>query len=45
MSSVKAAADSVDGSLTEEVIASPQTHYGKSKRMAEEYILSNIPIG
>lgn len=43
MSSVKAAADSVDGSLTEDVIANPQTHYGKSKRLAEEYILSNLP--
>jgi nucleoside-diphosphate-sugar epimerase len=38
LSSVKAAADSVNGALTEEITANPQTVYGKSKRMAEEYI-------
>jgi nucleoside-diphosphate-sugar epimerase len=40
ISSVKAAADSVNDILTEEIIPDPQTHYGKSKLMAEEYIKS-----
>jgi nucleoside-diphosphate-sugar epimerase len=39
-SSVKAAADSVIGVLTEEDLPHPMTTYGKSKLMAEEYILS-----
>lgn len=44
MSSVKAAADSVEGVLTEDVIANPITLYGKSKLAAETYILSkDIP--
>jgi nucleoside-diphosphate-sugar epimerase len=44
ISSVKAAADSVNGILTEETIPNPQTHYGKSKLMAEQYIQSqNLP--
>jgi nucleoside-diphosphate-sugar epimerase len=38
ISSVKAVADSVDGVLTEDAIPNPQTAYGKSKLMAEEYI-------
>ena len=38
ISSVKAAADSVTGVLTEVTIPNPQTHYGKSKLKAEEYI-------
>jgi nucleoside-diphosphate-sugar epimerase len=38
ISSVKAVADSVDGILIEDTIPNPQTHYGKSKLMAEEYI-------
>jgi nucleoside-diphosphate-sugar epimerase len=42
VSSVKAAADTVDGILTEETVANPQTHYGKSKLMAEEYIQTQI---
>ncbi len=42
MSSVKAVADEVEGVLTEEQIANPQTHYGKSKHLAEEYILDNL---
>jgi nucleoside-diphosphate-sugar epimerase len=43
---VKAVADKVDGELTEEIIPNPVTHYGKSKLLAEEYILSkNIPAG
>ena len=43
ISSVKAAADTVEGFLTEEVIPNPVTAYGKSKLMAEEYILANLP--
>jgi len=39
-SSVKAAADAVIGVLTEEDLPNPITTYGKSKLMAEEYILS-----
>jgi nucleoside-diphosphate-sugar epimerase len=46
LSSVKAVADEVDGVLTEEYIPNPTTHYGKSKLMAEQYILSKeIPEG
>ncbi|MHA8098006.1 NAD-dependent epimerase/dehydratase family protein [Aquirufa aurantiipilula] len=46
MSSVKASADVVDGILTEDKLPVPQTHYGKSKLLAEEYILSHtIPDG
>lgn len=40
MSSVKAAADSVPGILDENVLPSPITPYGKSKQLAEQYILS-----
>ena len=46
LSSVKAVADEVDGELTEDVIPNPITHYGKSKLLAEQYILSQpIPEG
>lgn len=46
ISSVKASADYVDGILTEADVPNPQTHYGKSKLMAEEYIQSqNLPEG
>jgi len=46
LSSVKAAADVVAGVLTEEVKPNPQTHYGKSKLLAEQYILEqSIPAG
>ena len=46
LSSVKAAADEVHGELTEECINKPITHYGRSKLMAEQYILSkDIPKG
>ncbi len=38
VSSVKAAADSVDGVLSEDVHPTPVTAYGKSKLQAEEYI-------
>tara|TARA_B110000046_G_scaffold52469_1_gene58669 strand:- start:776 stop:1672 length:897 start_codon:yes stop_codon:yes gene_type:complete len=44
MSSVKAVADSVVGMLTESHPSDPQTHYGKSKSMAEKDIQGcNIP--
>lgn len=46
LSSVKAVADEVEFSLTEENIPNPITHYGKSKLLAEQYILSKkIPEG
>ena len=46
LSSVKAVADAVKSELTEEYISIPITHYGKSKLLAEEYILSKqIPAG
>ena len=38
ISSVKAAADQVEGTLSETTLPNPQTHYGKSKLMAEQYI-------
>lgn len=45
LSSVKAAANSVIGILTEEMECNPQTDYGKSKLLAEQYILNkSIPI-
>jgi nucleoside-diphosphate-sugar epimerase len=40
LSSAKAVADEVEGFLTEDHIPDPITHYGKSKLLAEEYILS-----
>lgn len=43
LSSVKAVADEVFGELTEEHTPNPQTHYGKSKLQAEEYIMENLP--
>ena len=46
MSSVKAAADTVEGVLTEDTTPNPVTVYGKSKLAAENYILSKeIPEG
>jgi len=46
LSSVKAVADEVDGELTEDATPYPITHYGKSKLLAEQYILSQpIPVG
>lgn len=46
ISSVKASADTVENVLTEEDIPAPQTHYGKSKLMAEQYIQSQeLPAG
>jgi nucleoside-diphosphate-sugar epimerase len=44
MSSVKAAADTVEGELKEEVDPDPKTAYGQSKQQAEQYILnSDLP--
>jgi nucleoside-diphosphate-sugar epimerase len=40
MSSVKAAADSADGVLAEDIIPEPKTPYGQSKLKAEEYLWS-----
>lgn len=40
MSSVKAVADNVVGILNEDCLPNPKTHYGKSKLLAENYILS-----
>jgi nucleoside-diphosphate-sugar epimerase len=46
LSSVKAVADELEVDLTEEYIPNPISHYGKSKLLAEEYILSKqIPEG
>ncbi len=46
LSSVKAVVDEVEGFLIEEYIPNPITHYGKSKLLAEKYILSKeIPDG
>ena len=43
LSTVKAVADNVNGVLTEDTIPNPQTHYGKSKLLAEQYIQSHPP--
>ena len=40
ISSVKAVADNVTGELTEDELPNPNTHFGKSKLLAEQYILS-----
>jgi nucleoside-diphosphate-sugar epimerase len=46
LSSVKAVADIVNGELTEETTPNPITYYGKSKRLAEQFILDReIPEG
>ena len=46
LSSVKAVADNLENVLTEGHIPNPITHYGKSKLLAEQYILSQtIPDG
>ncbi len=46
LSSVKAVADNVEGELTEQHQPNPITHYGKSKLLAEQYIVSKeIPEG
>jgi nucleoside-diphosphate-sugar epimerase len=46
ISSVKAAADSAEGILDENIKPNPQTHYGKSKLIAEQYIQNQpLPVG
>ena len=46
ISSVKAVSDELDVELNEDTIPNPITHYGKSKLLAEQYILSQpIPVG
>ncbi|MBP6754800.1 MAG: NAD-dependent epimerase/dehydratase family protein [Bacteroidia bacterium] len=46
VSSVKAVTDEVDVELTESHVPCPITHYGKSKLLAEQFILSqDIPEG
>ena len=46
LSSVKAVADKPETELTEDYIPNPITHYGKSKLLAERYILNKeIPHG
>lgn len=46
MSTVKAAADKVKNTLTEDVKPNPKTHYGIAKQQAEEYILNQeLPTG
>jgi nucleoside-diphosphate-sugar epimerase len=46
ISSVKAAADTVNGVLDESAEPMPATHYGKSKLLAEQYIESQpLPVG
>lgn len=46
LSSVKAVADTLELALTEDYTPNPITHYGKSKLLAEQYILSKkIPEG
>ncbi len=42
-STAKAAADKVDGVLTEEVVPAPVGPYGESKIAAEKYILEHMP--
>jgi nucleoside-diphosphate-sugar epimerase len=46
MSTVKSVTDSTTEVLTEQTVQNPKTHYGISKRQAEDYILSKeLPIG
>lgn len=42
LSSVKAAAEILDAVLTEDLLPNPITHYGKSKLLAENYVLSKV---
>lgn len=42
-SSVKSVADQVKGVLTEDIIPNPTTPYGKSKQLAEHYLIDNQP--
>jgi nucleoside-diphosphate-sugar epimerase len=43
ISTVKAVADTVQGVLTEDESPNPISAYGRSKLMAERYILDNLP--
>ncbi len=43
LSSVKAVVDSIDDILTENEFPQPTTVYGKSKLLADDYILNNLP--
>ena len=43
MSSVKAVKDTVIGVLKEDEELNPETDYGKSKQLAEQYILEHLP--
>ncbi len=43
LSSVKAVVDSIDHILTENEVPQPTTIYGKSKLLADDYILNNLP--
>lgn len=46
ISSVKAITDKIDNVLLEDHLPNPITHYGKSKLLAEQYILSKkLPFG
>jgi nucleoside-diphosphate-sugar epimerase len=46
ISTVKAAADNIEGVVTEATVSNPKTHYGISKLQAENYILSQpLPEG
>ncbi|MBE7175761.1 MAG: NAD-dependent epimerase/dehydratase family protein [Mucilaginibacter polytrichastri] len=46
ISSVKAVADSVTDELAEDALPDPKTHYGKSKLLGEQYILTQkLPEG
>jgi nucleoside-diphosphate-sugar epimerase len=46
ISSVKAVTDCVAGTLTEDFVPNPKTHFGKSKLMAEDYIQAQpLPAG
>lgn len=46
MSTVKAVADEVKGTLTESIMPNPKTHYGIAKHQAEQYILNKkLPKG
>lgn len=42
LSTVKASADKVEGMLIEHAQPNPKTHYGKSKLLAENYILNQV---
>ena len=43
LSSVKAVRDNIDTVLSEEAVPNPFSDYGKSKQLAEKYILNNSP--